>query len=76
MTTFQLVLSGCSVNNPSSYNIDVAFDHSILHIMQYIIYLQYLYHIHALCAVPRPDKLFTKGLFMKFNGIVSLWFIE
>ena len=26
--------------------------------------------------MPRPDKLFTKGLFIKSNGGVSLWFIE
>ena len=53
-------------------DIDAAFDRSILHIMQYIMYLQYLSHIDALPSVPRPDKLFTKGLFMKFKNSVSL----
>ena len=38
---FQVVLSGCSVNNRKVVNhIYAAFDGSILHIMQYIMYLQ------------------------------------
>ena len=62
----------------SSYNngINAAFDRSLLHSMQYIMYLQYSYHACALRSVPRSDKLFTKGLFMKLDSSVSLWFID
>ena len=75
MTIYQLVLAGCFVNNRKvvSYNNDnnEAFDRSILHIMQYSV-SSIVYHTRALRPVPRLDKLFTKGLFMKFNGSVSL----
>ena len=59
------------LQSKSSYNINAAFDRPILHIMQYI-YVASVYHIHVLRSVPRSDKLFTKGLFMKFDGSVSL----
>ena len=70
MTIFNLLCQ----HSKSSYNINADFDCSIIHIMQYIMYLQKLYQVRALRSV--PDKLFTKGLFMKFNGSVSLKFIE
>ena len=55
----------------SSYNMNAASDRFILHTMQYIMYLQQLYHKRVFRSVSVNQRFIHK-----FISSVSLWFIE